>query len=240
MAFLSPHVLLTVHGDAWGTIEEWSIGLRCVPTGELAVDTQTKLQNIVNSAAAPTETMHKSTTLSHPAPVRLTHLKAAAIATDGTYFTDPGVAEYTYLAPVAGVPAYDPASTFIIPQSSLVVSLRTALSRGFASKGRIYLPPCGLAIAAGTGLISTGDVTAVGNTIKTWINALNAIAEIDSVAVFSKGHGVKTVDGAGKVHYTYPDDGWYQPVTSLRVGRVHDTQRRRRRSLPEEPVSINL
>jgi len=184
--------------------------------------------------------MHTSSTLSHPAAVRLTHLKAAYIASDGTYLGGSDAAEYTYLAPVPGTPGYDPASTFIIPQSSLVVTLASERSRGYASKGRVYLPPCGLAIAANSGLISTADVTAVGNTIKTWINAINAIAEIDYVGIFSKGHGVKEVLPSGKIRYTYPDDGEYLPVTHLRVGRVHDTQRRRRRSLPEEPVSVQL
>jgi len=53
------------------------------------------------------------------------------------------------------------------------------------------------------------------------------------VSVMSRGRGVKTIDDKGKTHWTYPNPGSANAVTSLGIGAVVDTQRRRRNHLSD-------
>lgn len=237
--FTEEHILLTVIGSGFG--DTWSIGLRMRKADGAGEPDTWDLQGLVNAAAAPTQTMHQSQDLSHPSNVSLLRIKAAAVDASGHYPAGVDAAEYVYPAAVVGVvkSANSSGQAFVIPQSTIAVTLTTDTQRGYASKGRIFLPPCVLPIDT-AGRLSVADATALGTAIKTWINALNALPQAGLVTVESKGRGVKSVDANGKVTWTYPTGGASRPVTGVRVGRVVDTQRRRRRSLTELPVNVVL
>ena len=107
------------------------------------------------------------------------------------------------------------------PQLALAVTLTTALLRGKGSVGRIFLPyfthPVGT-----DGRISASHAEMVRGTSVTFLNAVNAQAP-GKIAVFGQ-------TGAGTV----------RPVTGVRVGRVVDTMRSRRRNLQEGYVLAPL
>lgn len=108
-------------------------------------------------------------------------------------------------------------------QLALAITTNTALARGRGHAGRFYAPVGQHTIDTATGLNSGADATLVLTSALTLIRDINTIVGAgSSVVVFSKrGQSV-------------------QPVTGLRVGRVMDTMRSRRRSLPESYVSGQL
>jgi hypothetical protein len=124
------------------------------------------------------------------------------------------------------------AGAFLGADVSMAVSLLTAQERGYASKGRIFLPvnAATLITAAGAlwGAWGTSDRASVSAATVTLINALNDLGfetGLDvSVCIFSPGTG-KRQDP------TKP--GEYRPVTKVRIGALPDTQRRRQNRTPD-------
>lgn len=109
-------------------------------------------------------------------------------------------------------------------QVSLAVSLATGLERGYAHRGRFYMPLPAIVIRT-DGMISQGDADEVAGAAARFLTALNDWAGLDrplseNVAVMSK-------HGTGATH----------TVTAVEVGRVMDTQRRRRAEIPENWVT---
>jgi hypothetical protein len=102
-------------------------------------------------------------------------------------------------------------------QLSVVVSTRTAQARGRAHAGRFYPPTGTPTIDPLTGLISASTANLYASQAWTMITGINTIlATAGSVVVFSKvGQSI-------------------EPVTGVRVGRVVDTMRSRRRALTED------
>lgn len=100
------------------------------------------------------------------------------------------------------------------PQIALALSMRTARTRGYASNGRMYLPNA-RPILASTGLISQSDVDSAAFIGATFVAAVNNVGLGSAV--------VGSTVGAGR----------FEAITAVRVGRVMDTQRRRRNQLPE-------
>lgn len=101
-------------------------------------------------------------------------------------------------------------------QLSLAVSTRTALARGRGHAGRFYPPIGDVAIDTITGLTNGTVVADVGTSAATLLRDINtSLAGTGQLVVFSKvGQSVET-------------------ITGVRVGRVMDTMRSRRRSLVE-------
>lgn len=144
---------------------------------------------------------------------RLVGIKAAAISTAGEYLTEAKVSTGTTV--VAGT------NSQVLPQSTIVVSLRSGFTLGKGNFGRMYLPHSRMDIA--TGFPITGSTTrdAVCLGAKNFINSLtgriNAVTTaIVEPAIMSQAAG-------------HPAKG----VTQVRVGGVNDTQRRRRNQLTE-------
>lgn len=111
-------------------------------------------------------------------------------------------------------------ATVGIPQASLAVSLTTTLSRGLASKGRIYLP-------------TSAPISADGRTSDAYINGMLPPTKTMFLALNSTNTGKVVVYSGVRGQTT-------QQVTGLRVGHVVDTQRRRRRNLLEDYLFMPL
>lgn len=152
---------------------------------------------------------------------KLTYLKANVVDMDGHY-TDPNTIEHVYSPPAAGGSSlvYHP------PQVAWVVSLTTDLGRGLAHQGRFYLPAPSVEVMASDSMVVAADANALAGSVKTFIEAVADtpgwdFADPFQVLVMSKG-------GTG---------GATHLVTGVRVGRVLDTQQRRRRDLAENYVT---
>lgn len=132
------------------------------------------------------------------------------------YLTD-GATNAVYLLPGTGPNA---AATTGLPQATLAVSLTTSLFRGPAHRGRVY-PPTSTEVS-NDGRTPVIRATECAGTMVTLLAALNA-ANAGRVVVYSAVGGPSTVQ-----------------VLGVSVGRVIDTQRRRRRNLLEEYSSAPI
>lgn len=109
-------------------------------------------------------------------------------------------------------------------QIACAITFTTDVTRGPANKGRLYAPMP--AVAIGTdGMMSAGDADNLKDRYRSLVEDLSDIPGLDTAAgpnvvvMSRKGSGLRT-----------------RRVSGLRIGRVLDTQQRRRRSLPENYV----
>nr|CRY96618.1 hypothetical protein [uncultured prokaryote] len=201
MPYPRAHLLVSWLGDAYSQQEEWQVGLRLdgteLPTIEQMEELDEAFATLVSS---------QGTGL--PGGRRYIGLKVAPIGTNGRYPPDENAVEYLRPSPIPG------STTGGYPQIALVLSMRTARTRGYASNGRMYLPTAETpSDSSGLITLSTADSAALNGAV--FIGAVNAVG-LGAASVMS------TV-GAGLI----------EPITAVRVGRVIDTQRRRRNQLPE-------
>nr|CRY96425.1 hypothetical protein [uncultured prokaryote] len=139
--------------------------------------------------------------------------KVAPIGTDGKYFEGGNSVDFLRETPLVGnaAPGY--------PQIALVISMRTQRSRGRGSNGRMYLPSSTLP-NQDEGLIAASTAASVATA-----GAL-FVADVNDVGL-----------GAASVFSTISPP-LVEPITGVRVGRVMDTQRRRRNQLPETHSAV--
>jgi hypothetical protein len=150
--------------------------------------------------------------------------KANNIGPTGAY-NSPDVSHTRFFAaPVPGV-AGDPHPA----QISCVATLLTAAQRGLANKGRMYFG--GIAAGAFSPTPDSGQISILqrdnfANHCKTLLNNLNNNPGFDATSPGLDAHVVSKGRLIG--------DGVARKVTAVKVGRVLDTQRRRRESIPED------
>ena len=142
----------------------------------------------------------------------LVGVKVAAIGPDGTYLTDPAL--YTAPTPTSGDDLNVP------PQCTVVLSLRSGLVLGKGNYGRMYLPHTRFAMATGVPYTDTAITDDVAETAVTFLNAVNTLSN-SAVA----GSAVSILSQAGT--------GSSKKVEEVWVGRIGDTQIRRRNRLTE-------
>lgn len=133
--------------------------------------------------------------------------------------------EVIYPTPVAGQGAGG-----MPAQLSVVATLRTAVERGLAAKGRMYMP-CATGfniLTAGDGRATVANALRVADSIRQLIHDFN----IGLAALPSHGASPMCVGVASKTR-----SGGQHVVTDVTVGRAVDTMRSRRNKIVEAPVS---
>lgn len=211
--FDAPHLVLQWGGKLSGGAEEWSCSLRFARTTGLAGNGYS--DTMLTACKNAIQTFHADGTVKISSQAKLSYVKLNPVDVNGHY-TDANTHQII-VADVGG--GY--AGQIYPNQVALAVTLNTAFSRGPAHKGRFYIPiPCLSVATLQNGLISSTDATAVKTAATTMLNSLNNAAADMSVAVFSRKAG-------SPAHHN---------VTSISVGQVLDTQRRRRRKLLEAYV----
>lgn len=207
VAAYQPHYRLAFGGSLF-TDEEWSCRLNITSAGTLPDSTAadgmlpdlvTAIGNWVNNADTLLSTVAK-----------LGWVKFNEINALGHY-VDPGASRTAEVSPLVS----GSGSASLPPQVAVVVSLRTAHSRGKAHAGRMFTP----ALAASAGLGYFQQTTAVAATATTLLNAINAVVTPAGVSIISA-------------------TGESNAVTHVAVGRIFDTMRSRRRSLSESPYVL--
>lgn len=207
----SAHLYLQWGGKLPGG-EQWSCGLRLrKKTAGAAVAADAA--GLLVGAAAAVVAYHQSANINISANAKLSSVKLNTIGTDGHYM-DSSTNEAIY----SDLPGAGSATPVYPNQVALAVSLLTGFSRGPAHRGRFYLPIPSLGLDI-NGTIAAANADAVSDATDTFISSLNSLGSPADyeVAVFSRKLGA-----AGN-----------RKVTGNEVGRVFDTQRRRRRSLVE-------
>lgn len=204
-----PHYLLTWGGQLLEA-EEWSNSLRIIPGPDVAPtvgEAQAALDELVPVISAYVESA------SYSSAAVLNWIKLNPIGPDGRYIYPVTVewqAPDNTINGTAGVYA---------PQLAVVVSLRTAIGRGRASRGRYFLP---LQPNLGTNGRMTGVQT-------------QTLAD-DAASFLEQINGVLATEAQGAVVGVLSELGNPGPASAVLrtlVGDVLDTQRRRRNQLPE-------
>lgn len=147
---------------------------------------------------------------------QLVGAKLAAIGTDGRYLAEPLEASQT---PTTGV------SSDVVPQNSVCLSLWSGLSLGRANHGRMYLPYTQFAFNAAKPFTEAGTTAGLAANAASFIGQVNAKADLRTA-------------GAGVVNLSKVGTGTVKAVAYVRVGRLVDTQRRRRNRLTEEHSQV--
>lgn len=209
MAYPEPFLRLVASGTLYGS-ESWSWGISLVDEFSAEPEAPDEVpQAIIDAVAA-----------FHTAPsfiatyATLDTLKLNLIGTDGRYVDKTNTVQYDYPDPVPkGV-----SSGTVPPQVALAITLRTIARRGLASSGRFYVPVPAYDLTA-DGRLSVANATTIVGYATTLLNALD-----DAMDDWTPGVVSNVGAGARRV------------VSHVEVGRVYDTIRTRRISLPEEYV----
>lgn len=212
-----PFVRLTWGGTFDGEEEIWTNNLSIVGVnGTLpAVWTAETIPTAITTAIGA---FHSAAASQISSRAKLAWVKVATIGIDGKYQTE--AVTYDYPTPVAGGSAGSVETT-----RSLAVSLKTQFPRGLAANGRFYIP--GFNATVGTnGRVTTANATGLLGTATTLINALNVA--FDAAITESVKVGVTA----------FAEVNPRQAVaTSIRIGDVVDSQRRRKNKMLETYVS---
>ena len=209
------HALVALCGDYTASAlagEVWQFGVRVValsePPGFLA-DPQAYADGIATDLGTWFEAVPGI-----PSYAQLLTVKVNNIDPDGTYH-DPVTHQHEYSTPPVGS-----SSTSFPPQLTIVWSWGTDISRGPASRGRVYTPNAGIAYSTG-GIIST---VAQNNQLDAAKGLLTVLGNQEDTGGVLVSPSVVSSMGARR------------GILSVRVGAVVDTQRRRRNRLPENYV----
>lgn len=155
----------------------------------------------------------------YPASTRLDWCKLSLLNPDGTVHNDPLIHEQVTAGTVQS-------SNAPPPQLAMVVSLWSGSNFGKANHGRMYLPmPVDhlTAVEASTGKVALASTNALRDKVNGVLNQVEG--EISTI-----GTEMRLVI-ASKL-----GTGATKEVEHIAVGRIVDTQRRRRNALPEDPV----
>jgi hypothetical protein len=180
--------------------------------------------DLLDEMKAKVATYHAKAVHSHMC--RLKWVKLNQINAEGKYAQSWKTFERDYTPPVVGT-----GTAGLLPlQNTVAVTFHTARQRGIGSRGRMFMPGVRVPEIATTGILAPADATARRQAVAEFIGTLrvNNQGWTGVPAVVSKG----AANGAG--------DGLAAPITAVSVGRIVDTQRRRRNKLREnyEPLAV--
>lgn len=202
------HWYFQVGGRMPGGLETWSNGFRLAIPNGTAGDTVTTAQE--NAFKAAFQAFYASSIIS--SGVLLEYMKYGRIEENGHMLPGAAAKVVSYGVSIGGT-----GTLSSLPfQSTIAVTWRTNMARGLAHKGRFYIPLPSLASDAGAGTITQASADSVRDKANTLLAAINAVSPY-YLAIFSRKSGSPT----------------HQTVVGSSVGRVWDTQRRRRRNLVE-------
>lgn len=207
--FDSSHLYVQWGGKLPGD-EQWSCGFRM--WNDSAIN-DTDAANAIAGIGVAVRAYHLRQETNISPNAKLSYVKVNAIDVDGKYM-EQSTREIVYPDVAGG------GYTNVVPnQIAMAVSLTTGFSRGPAHRGRFYnpLPTCQVGV---DGRVDVGTVQAVAASAETLRTAVNAVSPSSNLimVVMSRKAGAPG----------------HRAVTGVEVGRVLDTQRRRRRSLLED------
>lgn len=215
MVYTEAHWEHIVQGDMYNATETWQIGVRVRVVDPASSPTQADADNLNATFLAHWNAMFLCNLF------RWTGSKTTHVGADGLIYPGSVSRFHNNPAPIAGT-QNGALATHFPSQCAHVVTLTTSEPRGLAAFGRVYLPPeC--SILGADGRIAQAIAAPLATEVAGWLSDINNLGFVNAVAVMSK-------KGLGTTHN----------VTGTRVGRVVDTQRRRRRSLEEPPYSTGV
>ena len=209
------HFRFTFRGHFEGTPEFWSFGLHYARTVSASPDANVGDINESGVTSAIDTFMDNA---HMGALTRLDDWRAYQIGTDGRaegdiliHTVDPG-------APIAGAGGQN------YPTQIAVAVTTVSDNRGPAKLGRFYLPALAMPLSTG-GRMAVADVTALLDTTADFLKGISDAIDLPSTTDSAPCVNVSTRGGSA---------GTIQDVDHIRIGRVFDTLRSRRRSMDED------
>lgn len=213
------YLRLSIQGTL-GSFEKWSVNPTYDPQGEVE-NSWNQENGDAMAAAAGAVTMPTSlrTLLSGAGAWTGVRLEGRHNSTDELL----GFSEFVKSTPVFGT-----GSTVFPLQTAVVTSLRTS-TPGASGRGRLYWPAIG-ATLNGSFRLSAPSPSSVAADTKTFLSALGAamLAALAPTPPWTSVH----LAVRSKTNHATPH------VTSIQVGDIVDTQRRRRDSIPEGYTAV--
>ncbi len=218
----APHYRVTALGRLGDSPERFSYSVNMAKGDASPLPFLNPNDDVYADIAAEVKAFHGSPAMLISGYAVLEEVKIAHIGADGRYVTDAVIVDVADQA--GGVPS-SPGVDFVAPQVALAVSLGTD-RRGASGRGRFYLPM---------------PTTPMGSQFVIPDVARDAAQARLATFVESLGNqpGFDVLDLRVVVAST---KGFNTSVTSVRVGRVLDTVRSRRRSILEDydpPTPVN-
>lgn len=219
-------MLLRIQGhfgaSASTVTDRWSTGLRLAQVGGTDVP-DGPYTSFLESIATPISAFHAHSDSNVGTRCWLDELTCAKIGFDGKYYDKQARTEIRpYGSPVAGQGIGTSPWT-----TTLVTSLRTVATRGYASNGRMYYPATGLSGVQQDGRVASAVVQARLDRFKIMFDAINAAAETQST-----GLRIHVLSAVGA--------GMSLMVTSLRADGRIDSIERRENDLPVVYSTVTL
>lgn len=186
------HYLLQFGGPK-GTpaLEIWSCGIRMIPVGGDLEPGET-LDYLEDVCSVALKDWFVRTTSQISTEAKLAFCKLNRIAPDGTY-AEPLTVQHFYPSAWSGGVA-GAGTAAVVPQASLCLTWHTdTVSRGLASRGRIYSPSPAVSPNIGTGLFPIGNATTIATSAAQLISDLRGSGEAGSMTpniVSDNGGGV--------------------------------------------------
>lgn len=218
MAYDQDHYYLTIGGTA-PEGEAWQFGTRWRSVTRPAISwfdgfSSISLEDIATAFSDAIDTM----TSLWPTDIAFTYVKLAAIDQSGDYAQDPR----TF---VLGTPKVGTDAVRLPLQNAVVVSLWSGSQFGRANHGKVYLPALNFQRDANSGRANASRASTVQTAMRTFL--LAAQGEINTV-----GYNYRLVINSRVGAGTHKD------VAQIGVGRVADTQRRRRGALNDAKTYV--
>jgi len=204
---------VTISGQMYGGNEIWTTGFYCgSASGDAPAPTDAAAEMIADEwqtffTAVGTAISY----LWHTNTVKITPISA------GGAIDIPGIKSYSYPAAIVGQSgaAGNP------PQVALVATLVADSGVGNGGKGRMFIPGLTAGVDT-TGHIPTGTANTVAAGIATFLGNVGASFDAPGLPI----NAAKTSVATGTLAIN-------RVLTSVKVGNVYDTQRRRRNALAE-------
>lgn len=213
----APHIRMSCLGRIGSAVdgERFSFGLALAqPDGNSAPGLSPNA-DVWDDCAADVRTFFGSAAARISPRAILENVKFASISASGGYAADPYVSEF---ADIQGGSPLSEAYGRILPQAALAISLVTA-RRGPTGRGRFYIPMPVVDIEDASESIPVAQRDAIEASAAALITNLGNNPGIDLL-------NLKVCVASSK--------GYNTAVSGVRVGRVVDTIRSRRRSLKED------
>ena len=217
-----PHTLASFRGVLGATVasavEGWSFGIRFGAEDSAVGGGPVPTQNLADSFLATASALIVDAAMRFQSTTWLQECRLYSIGADGRATAEVTIADQAGVKGIFG-------SGHLPWQNSMVVTLQ-ADGLGKGKYGRIYLPPQAQEITADGGVNST-IIASQTLRLGTFFSALadDANMPVQYLPVVVGRTGVS---------------GTLRTVRHIKVGRVMDTQRRRRRSLDETRIEATL
>lgn len=176
------------------------------------------VENRGEAIKTSTQEFWTSTDMEVPFGVKLEYIKFSLVGQDGKVSTEPAVIDLGSIGGGKTNAAY-------VPQISSVITLQSDKWRDPGKYNRFYLP---IAAPEGTGQWKVSKTQAKADATATYLKTLRAtVTDMDITNTIVPA----AVSSSDKI------EGNFLPITTVKVGNLYDTQRRRRNAISEQYLS---